>query len=720
MIELQNLNNRSLEDILDEAKKQIMYISTEWTNYQESDPGITLIELFAWLKHVQHEYLSRMSEGVRRKFLDLLDVVMYKNRGSEALVEVSGIEKNVKVPARTQWRFGDVTFENLNHHTLINSKIISVNFENPEFPSQIEYYKFDKSRIFYIFGKDIDRKNDKNAIRCFTINFDSALPSNSEINLYFSVYVSHDLNRNPISNSDKFEKMADVKWEYYGVQDGITGWHQIDIVRDDTFNFLFSGIVKMKFKGEMIPINEEYKIRSTLVYDEYDFPPRIDGIFTNVFKVCQNFTKCENVVIKKSDIKVDRTFDLFNNVAIYGKSHVYYKKHGGWIETDLAVLKSDIENGVLTVDVDNIWDKLKAFGHDDEVLMVISCDESIKDNLCLGSGTGMSGQSVKINAKDILDRDFEIMISEKVEGEEVFYKWKSVDDFFSSGKYDRHFVVDKNNGLLAFGDHEHGMAPRIGVQNIRLCSLRYTMGENSNTKEGMISSVVSKNKNLQNAKIKQITPASGGRDSETLEHAESRAADLFSRPGRAVTKKDYEDIVKKTPGLMFSNVKVLPNYMPGEDIQTQNCVTIAVRWNRKVGLTLPKSFEKNIMNQIDKYRLLNTKVKIVSPVYIGLVISGEIVVDSSYRENEQFIEKEVKRFVKGMNKELGQTLHFGDLFGMIDRLKYVSYLDKLRITPLGVNAEKTASEDIVIPPNGVYYVKKIDFNYIKSSEIYRN
>lgn len=720
MIELQNLNNRSLEDILDEAKKQIMYISTEWTDYQEADPGITLIELFAWLKHVQHEYLSRMSEGVRRKFLDLLDVVMYKNRGSEALVEVSGIEKNVKVPARTQWRFGNVTFENLNHHTLINSKIISVNFENPEFPSQTEYYKFDKSRIFYIFGKDIDRKNDKNAIRCFTMNFDSALPSNSEINLYFSVYVSHDLNRNPISNSDKFEKMADVKWEYYGVQDGITGWHQIDIVRDDTFNFLFSGIVKMKFKGEMIPINEEYKIRSTLVYDEYDFPPRIDGIFTNVFKVCQNFTKCENVVIKKSDIKVDRTFDLFNNVAIYGKSHVYYKKHGGWIETDLAVLKSDIENGVLTVDVDNIWDKLKAFGHDDEVLMVISCDESIKDNLCLGSGTGMSGQSVKINAKDILDRDFEIMISEKVEGEEVFYKWKSVDDFFSSGKYDRHFVVDKNNGLLAFGDHEHGMAPRIGVQNIRLCSLRYTMGENSNTKEGMISSVVSKNKNLQNAKIKQITPASGGRDSETLEHAESRAADLFSRPGRAVTKKDYEDIVKKTPGLMFSNVKVLPNYMPGEDIQTQNCVTIAVRWNRKVGLTLPKSFEKNIMNQIDKYRLLNTKVKIVSPVYIGLVISGEIVVDSSYRENEQFIEKEVKRFVKGMNKELGQTLHFGDLFGMIDRLKYVSYLDKLRITPLGVNAEKTASEDIVIPPNGVYYVKKIDFNYIKSSEIYRN
>ena len=69
MIELQNLNNRSLEDILDEAKKQIMYLSTQWTDYQEADPGITLVELFSWLKYVQHEYLNRMTDGVKRKFL---------------------------------------------------------------------------------------------------------------------------------------------------------------------------------------------------------------------------------------------------------------------------------------------------------------------------------------------------------------------------------------------------------------------------------------------------------------------------------------------------------------------------------------------------------------------------------------------------------------------------------------------------------------------------
>ena len=203
-----------------------------------------------------------------------------------------------------------------------------------------------------------------------------------------------------------------------------------------------------------------------------------------------------------------------------------------------------------------------------------------------------------------------------------------------------------------------------------------------------------------------------------MEHARARAAELFSNPERAITLKDYEAIVRKTPGLTFTNVKILPNYMPGEDISKQNCVTVAVRWNRKIGLTLPKSFEKNIMNHLNRYRLINTKIKVVSPVYVGLVISGDVVVDSSYRESEGCIEEEIKNYIKGINRDLGQTLRYGDMFGMIDRLKYVLRLETLRILPRGEGATKNVSDDIVIPPNGVYYIDKINFNYIKGTDIF--
>ncbi len=325
----------------------------------------------------------------------------------------------------------------------------------------------------------------------------------------------------------------------------------------------------------------------------------------------------------------------------------------------------------------------------------------------------------KFEFKNVLYNDLELLISEKINGKEVFFKWKRVDDFYSSGKYDRHFVYDEDEKVIIFGDHEHGMAPRPGNDNIIICGLRFTSGYKSNIKENMISSVITRNNALINSRISQITQAAGGRDTESIEHASARAAEIFSNPYRAVSKKDYENIVKSTPGLMFTNVKILPNYMPGEDTSKQNCVTIAVRWNRKVGLTLPKSFKQNIMNHINKYRLINTQVKVISPEYIGLIISGKIVVDSFYREEDKTIEKEIKRFIKNMNEDLGRTLHFGDVFGMIDKLKYVSRLDNLRIVPVGNFIQKNVSEDIIIPPNGVYYVEKIDFNYIKNSEIYK-
>ena len=197
------------------------------------------------------------------------------------------------------------------------------------------------------------------------------------------------------------------------------------------------------------------------------------------------------------------------------------------------------------------------------------------------------------------------MISEKVDGDEVFYKWKLVDNFFSSNKYDRHYMLNKFGNIVIFGDHDHGMAPRKGVNNVRICLLRETLGENSNTKENTVHNVKTENETLKDCRIMQIKEAVGGLDEETMEHAQARAAEIFNNPQRAVTMKDYENIVRSTPGLMFSNVKVLPNYMPGQDVSKQNCVTIAVRWNRKIGLTLPKSFEKNIMRHLEKYRLIN-------------------------------------------------------------------------------------------------------------------
>ena len=718
MIETQNLNNESVEEILEESLNNVVYLSDQWTDFQEADPGITLIELFAWLNHAQHQYLNVFSPGVQDNFLKLLDINIWRRRGSETYIEVSEVSKDVSIPIRTPWISGDMVFENLNHQTVAGAKILSVEFENPESPSEEEYYKFDGTQNFYLFGKDTKRKNDSNVIRSFTINFDRPLPKDSIFNIYFSVYSGKNIKRNPVRSSDKFEPMAKVKWEYYGKKGGKVGWHEAKVNRDNTYNFLFSGIVKLICQGEMTPLDEVYKLRVTLVYDEYDYPPRVNNILMNVMKAVQNDTWCDNVIITKEQIDADRTVQIFTNIAIYGRSEVYLKKRGGWVRTNIPTFKSMITDGRLIVDLSGVWDEIKTLKSADEAVMVVSYNKDKLSEPVLGSGTAMSEQIFKFDTKNLQDSDLEIMVSEAVDGEEIFYKWKPVRDFSSSNKYSRHYMIDDEEEQIIFGDHEHGAAPRIGKDNIRICRLRRTRGKESNCKEGLIKSVITQNKTIKNSRINQILPATGGADEETTEHAMGRAAELFNNPERAITLKDYESIVKRTPGLTFTNVKILPNYMPGEDVSKQNCVTVAVRWNRKIGLTLPKSFEKNIMNHINKYRLINTKIKIVSPVYIGLVISGDVVVDSSYRESEGRIEEEIKNFVDKINRDLGQTLHYGDMFGMIDRLKYVLRLETLRILPLGDGATKNVSDDIVIPPNGVYYIDKINFNYIKGTDIF--
>ncbi|MBR2578658.1 MAG: hypothetical protein IKE41_00770 [Clostridia bacterium] len=220
MIKTQNLNNESVEEILEEGLNNVVYLSDQWTDFQEADPGVTLVELFAWLNHAQHQYLNVFSPGVQDNFLKLLDINLWRRRGSETYVEVSEVSKDVSIPIRTPWVSGDMVFENLNHQSVMSAKILSVKFDNPEMPSEEEYYKFDGSQHFYLFGKDTKRKNDDNITRSFTINFDRPLPQNSVFNIYFSVYSGKDIKRNPVRLSDKFEPMAKVKWEYYGKKDG--------------------------------------------------------------------------------------------------------------------------------------------------------------------------------------------------------------------------------------------------------------------------------------------------------------------------------------------------------------------------------------------------------------------------------------------------------------------------------------------------------------------
>ena len=63
---------RFQKDLVDEARRRIIRYCPEWTDYNLSDPGITLIELFAYMTEMLVYRLNRVPEKNYLQFLDML------------------------------------------------------------------------------------------------------------------------------------------------------------------------------------------------------------------------------------------------------------------------------------------------------------------------------------------------------------------------------------------------------------------------------------------------------------------------------------------------------------------------------------------------------------------------------------------------------------------------------------------------------------------------
>ncbi len=90
-IAIPNLDRMNFEELVKEAKSLIPIYNPEWTNHNLSDPGITLIELFAWLCEMMIYRIDQVPDENYIHFLNLLGVKL--NDGEEL---ESGIRRGVE------------------------------------------------------------------------------------------------------------------------------------------------------------------------------------------------------------------------------------------------------------------------------------------------------------------------------------------------------------------------------------------------------------------------------------------------------------------------------------------------------------------------------------------------------------------------------------------------------------------------------------------------
>jgi predicted phage baseplate assembly protein len=82
-----NLDDRRFQDLVDDAKRLVQRRCPEWTDHNVSDPGVTLIETFAYVVDQVLYRLNRVPERSYVTFLDLMGVELFAP--SAARVEVT-------------------------------------------------------------------------------------------------------------------------------------------------------------------------------------------------------------------------------------------------------------------------------------------------------------------------------------------------------------------------------------------------------------------------------------------------------------------------------------------------------------------------------------------------------------------------------------------------------------------------------------------------------
>jgi predicted phage baseplate assembly protein len=81
-----DLDDRRFQDLVDDAKRLVQQRLPEWSDHNVSDPGVTLIEVFAWMTDQLLYRLNRVPDRNYIKFLELIGVRLFPPNAARAPV----------------------------------------------------------------------------------------------------------------------------------------------------------------------------------------------------------------------------------------------------------------------------------------------------------------------------------------------------------------------------------------------------------------------------------------------------------------------------------------------------------------------------------------------------------------------------------------------------------------------------------------------------------
>ena len=692
-------DTENYDQIFEEARGKIASIYPEWTDYNYHDPGITMLELFAWLKEGQQFYLDQTGEEQKDKFLKLLGTKRQRKEAAYAMLTMN-TKQNLILPKGMPFYADTISYESVTRNYILKEDIMKCFYGRERILEYIDkrQIEFGHKLKLYMFG------NTPSSGDAFYIGLNAPLPPHMEVSIFFDLFEDYEVMRNPLTN-ELAVPFSSFRVEYFTKQ----GWLPVCNLKDETYGFLQDGQIFFELKEDMVKGNvygeSGYFLRIYLTSAEYDVPPVLTGLGINVLKVRQAEHLLEHGKAKDFLFLEDRVVEVLGDtfLTLYGENDIYIETNELLQEIPVFEKYLDAEQAVCKfrfVMPEGI-NKISS-------IYFVNENQEGRRKKTIGFGNGYPNQVYELFDEYIEYDSFALMV-EKEEGMQKYVIWEKVSDFAASTPEDRHYILDTRTGRIQFGDSIHGLAPE---GEIRILSYVRTLGKEGQVKAGKINQMA---KELSvSAVVYNPKGSVGGLREETYEESFIRVQKELKCPVTAVTYEDYEGYVRKTPGLMIANCKALT---PGEvkeifPYYDESAITMVVKPFAKLrGKKLMGIYRKNILQYLEQFRMTGTSIYLIRPEYVQFELYVEVVIKSHYIQAEEEMKKTVEEYFQALGKEFGGCVRYSKLYGVIDMLPYVKQLRTLTLEVKGAGVKHLPDGSIQVPPNGVVELEHVEYQF---------
>jgi hypothetical protein len=567
-----SLDNRNYPDILRDALARIPVHNPEWTNFNDSDPGMTLLQLFVFMTESILYRANQIPERSRYKFLELLGLHLEPAAAAKGFVTFHndrGPLESLICPPDLDVRAGQVPFR-----TTQGLEILPI-----------------EARVFYKQPLPQDTPEEQDRAEKYNKLYrelypDQASRSEGKLGLYKTT---------PLPPPDPDGRLPVVDLAETVDQ---CLWIALLARPDDSKNLdaVRTKIAQKTLTVGVMPHLEEEGI-STAAGQLTRTEPQ-DLLSWEIAQVNPAETEHQahyaplKVTAEGSILRAPGLVQLTlpDNLNTWRWPEMEAGTEGiGEYPPSLA--ETTLGNRVIT------WIRLR-IGNPDTTIsrrarigwLGINASQVEQKVLVrgewVGTGTGEPDQRFRLANRNILPETLELTVKEKNDNQAQV--WQQIDDILAADPEvainsprrplyqaevsqatgetvhrlktelrNQVFTLDPESGEISFGDGAHGKRPPQGVEIV--ASYAYGGGQQGNVGINMINRAPELPAGYR---VTNPLPTWGGANAQDIATAEKSMPQVLQHRDRLVTVQDFADITQKTPGVQVGRVEIIPLFDP--------------------------------------------------------------------------------------------------------------------------------------------------------------